>query len=159
MGGRVTVTMDMPMNLSSILFESEMTILEELGEESVQMAQEMWTGWKYGKYYPPEQKGTSFAGWKFKLLQAKQHKRGVEILNDAKSLATGDTYAGYVHRAGTPKNDLVWLKVMDRMRRELVPESMDRLMAELKANANRDRTVIELEPNRADALVEVFKIQ
>jgi len=159
MGGRVTVTMDMPMNLSSILFESEMTILEELGEESVQMAQEMWTGWKYGKYYPPEQKGTSFAGWKFKLLQAKQHKRGVEILNDAKSLATGDTYAGYVHRAGTPKNDLVWEKVMDRMRKELVPESMDRLMAEFKANANRDRRVIELEPNRADALVEVFKIQ
>jgi len=159
MGGRVTVTMDMPMNLSSILFESEMTILEELGEESVQMAQEMWTGWKYGKYYPPEQKGTSFAGWKFKLLQAKQHKRGVEILNDAKSLATGDTYAGYVHRAGTPKNDLVWEKVMDRMRKELVPESMDRLMAEFKANANRDRTVIELEPNRAEALVEVFKIQ
>jgi hypothetical protein len=159
MGGRVTVTMDMPMNLSSILFESEMTILEELGEESVQMAQEMWTGWKYGKYYPPEQKGTSFAGWKFKLLQAKQHKRGVEILNDAKSLATGDTYAGYVHRAGTPKNDLVWEKVMDRMRKELVPESMDRLMAEFKANANRDRRVIELEPNRAEALVEVFKIQ
>jgi len=33
------------------------------------------------------------------------------------------------------------------------------LMAEFKANANRDRTVIELEPNRAEALVEVFKIQ
>jgi hypothetical protein len=159
MGGRVTVTMDMPMNLASVLFESEMTILEELGEESVEMAQEMWTGWKYGQYYPPAQKGTSFAGWKFKLLQAQQHKRGVEILNDAKSLATGDTYAGYVHRAGTPKNDLVWLKVMDRMRKELVPESMDRLMAEFKANANRDRRVIELEPNRADALVEIFKLQ
>ena len=159
MGGRVTVTMDMPMNLASILFESEMVILEELGEESVALAQEMWTGWKYGKYYPPEQKGTSFAGWKFKLLQAQQHRRGVEILNEAKSLATGDQYAGYVHRAGTPKNDLVWLKVMDRMKKDLVPEAMDRLMAEFKANANRDRTVIELEANRADALVEVFKIQ
>ena len=159
MGGRVTVTMDMPMNLASILFESEMTILEELGEESVTLAQEMWTGWKYGKYYPPSQKGTSFAGWKFKLLQASTNKRGVEILNDAKSLSTGDKYAGYVHRAGSPKTDLVWLKVMDRMRKDLVPEAMDRLMAEFKANANRQRTVIELESNRADALVEVFKIQ
>lgn len=159
MGGRVTVTMDMPMNLATLLFESEMLILEELGEESVELAQEMWTGWKYGKYYPASQKGTSFAGWKFKLLQASKNKRGVEILNEAKSLATGDQYAGYVHRAGTPKNDLVWLKVMDRMRNDLVPDAMDRLMDEFKANANRQRTVIELESNRADALVEVFKIQ
>ena len=159
MGAKVSIRMDVALNLGSILFESEMVILEELGEESVELAQSMWTGWKYGKYYPPAQKGTSFAGWKFKLLQAQQHRRGVEILNDAKSLSTGDKYAGYVHRAGTPKTDLVWEKVMAKMRKDLIPESKDRLIAEFKANANRDRTVIELEANRAEALVEVFKIQ
>ena len=110
--------MDVALNLGSILFESEMVILEELGEESVELAQSMWTGWKYGKYYPPAQKGTSFAGWKFKLLQAQQHRRGGEILNEAKSLATGDQYAGYVHRAGTPKNCLLYTSPSPRDRQK-----------------------------------------
>ena len=68
MGAKVSIRMDVALNLGSILFESEMVILEELGEESVELAQSMWTGWKYGKYYPPAQKGTSFAGWKLQRV-------------------------------------------------------------------------------------------
>tara|TARA_R110000822_G_scaffold41703_14_gene113504 strand:+ start:2548 stop:3039 length:492 start_codon:yes stop_codon:yes gene_type:complete len=162
-GAKVKITMDMPMNLMSILFESEMVILEELGEESVELAQSMWTGWAYAPYggepYPEAQKGTSFAGWKFRLLQASKNQRGVEILNNAKDIETGEEYAGKVHRARTPKTDVVWLDVLARMKKELIPEAMDRLMAEFKANANRSRTVIELESNRASEVGEVFEIE
>ena len=56
MSGKVTVSINLP-DLAGVLFESELEVLENFGDESLDLIGGQWVGWKYGtplqvKYFP-----------------------------------------------------------------------------------------------------------
>tara|TARA_R100001443_G_scaffold18245_2_gene29108 strand:- start:7574 stop:8077 length:504 start_codon:yes stop_codon:yes gene_type:complete len=147
MSANVKVTLDLPMDLDGVLFESEMEVLEEMGEDSVILAKEHWQGWRYGPSYPEEQKGTSRSGWKFRMMRAGEfgYERGVEILNDAKARVgkeKGQMYAADIHRSGSRIRE--WTVVQDRIEDEILPDKITELKNRIIKNIGRKRKRVTL---------------
>ena len=164
MKAKVEIEMNMNMDLSGVLFESEMEVLETLGERSVSLARQQWVGWKYGKYYPPEQMGTSGRSWESRLMQPSETGemvRGIMVFNDAeiqrrqgtyepkywgrksgKSLSyknknVGKHYAAYVTRSTSTEPE--WEEVKRRIVVELIPDAITDLRDKIVANAGKNR--------------------
>ena len=147
MPANVKVTLDIPINLDGVLFDSEMEVLEELGEDSVILAKEHWQGWRYGPSYPEEQKGTSRAGWKWRMMRPGEFgfERGVEILNDATARVgrdKGQMYAADVHRSGSRIRE--WTVVLDRIEDEILPDKIRELGNRILKNIGRERRQVKL---------------
>mgnify|MGYP003134189191 CR=1 FL=1 len=147
MSANVAVSLDIPINMDGVLFESELVVLEEIGEDSILLAKEIWQGWKYGPNYPEIQKGTSRAGWKWRMMRPGEEgfERGVEILNDAKARVgpeKGQMYAADIHRSGSRVRE--WTIVQDRIEREILPEKVRELRRRIIENIGRERVQKDL---------------
>ena len=85
--------------------EQSGAVFEQWGAIVVEAIQEIWTGWV-------EETGTSQAAWYYEL-----EGNSLIVRNDA-------GYAGYVHRAGTPPDDLeavvVWNFLVEDQGQELL---------------------------------------
>ena len=173
MSAEVKVHLNLP-DLAGVLFESELEVLEDLGDESVSLAGQQWTGWKYGPNYPEEQKSTSNGAWAWQMMSPTeaggQYRRGVEITNDAQikprtgtkkngepysQNQVGKYYADYVHRSGSTELEVD--VVIERIRDELIPDALVSLTNAILSNAGRDRVIIDLEPNRVSD-IDVFDL-
>lgn len=135
------------LKLDQVLLESELEVLEEMGEKSVALAQQQWTGWKYKNVRQDAARGTSLRGWRYSLAENIEGRfvRGVEVVNKAKT-KRGDNYARWVHRANTPgitrfsDNGREWLVVQRRIKSEIVPKMVKKLKDQIMQNVGRHRT-------------------
>jgi len=168
MSAEVDIKMDVP-NLFGVLFDSEIEVLSDLGDDAVVLAGDIWQGWLYeplrkGVPYPEEQKGTSGAAWAWEMMSPNEegkNVRGIEIINNAEIKAhsavklngepysqagVGSYYAGYVTRRGShePEADVVVRKIKET----LIPDAVTALLRQILYNAGRDRVIMDLEPNR-----------
>tara|TARA_Y100001963_G_C6739796_1_gene428362 strand:- start:277 stop:837 length:561 start_codon:yes stop_codon:yes gene_type:complete len=180
MSGKVTITSSLGLKLNEVLFESEMRILEDLGEQSQALAWRQWTGWQYKNNYPKDHQGTSFRGWKFKLFQSSATGliRGVELFNDAtkkqrkgtkkngqpySSSGVGNTYARYVHRAGATvtagsDKNREWVLVRDKIKKELIPQATKALRDEIVNNAGKNRVRRSYRADKKSSNAQTFDI-
>ena len=160
MSANVEITLDIPINLDGVLFDSEMEVLEEIGEDSIILAKEQWQGWKYGPNYPEIQRGTSRAGWKWRMMNPGEDgfERGVEILNDAVAKVgpeKGEMYAADVRRNKGAERE--WLIVADRIEDEVLPEKVRELRKRIFENIGRERKRVTLRAMRG-TLTQNFDI-
>tara|TARA_R100000152_G_C6768901_1_gene194527 strand:+ start:279 stop:803 length:525 start_codon:yes stop_codon:yes gene_type:complete len=143
------------LKLDQVLLESELEILEEMGEKSVAVAQQQWTRWRYKNVPQDAARGTSLRGWRYSLAENidGQFVRGVEVVNKAKT-KRGKNYARWVHRANTPgikkysDDGREWVVVERRIRVEVVPKMVKKLKEQIIQNVGRHRTKREFRLDR-----------
>jgi hypothetical protein len=168
MSAEVDIKMDVP-NLAGVLFDSEMEILANLGDDAVWLAADQWRGWKYaplrkGVPYPEEQKGTSGAAWAWEMMSPNEEGkniRGIEIINNAEIKShsaiklngepysqnnVGQYYAGYVRRSKGSRLEVDL--VIENIKEQIIPGAIKSLLETILSNAGRDRVIMDLEPNR-----------
>jgi hypothetical protein len=176
---KVTLTVDLPRDISGMLLESERRVLTKAGTDSVKVAAEQWVGWKYGTQYSPARKypssqlGTSGGAWRFEENFTKA-PFGFQLINDAEikprdgskrngdpysTKSVGKRYARYVHRANTPASDEEWIVVWARVRKEVLPLAASALLKEIIANIGKERVVKEIRPERANIETEYMTIE
>ena len=180
---QINIQTSLGLALDEVLLESELEVLESLGERSVTAAREMWVGWKYGKNYPEEQRGTSGESWAFDLTEPDEGGgliRGVEITNDAEIQArvgeyrpmfwgreasytkpyantnVGDYYAAYVTRSGSSEPEVV--KVKQKIEQDLVPEARRELLDAIERNAGRSRVTRSFVVNKPSDTTDRFDV-
>ena len=180
MEGKVSLTIDLGLRLDEVLLESELSVLEDLGEKSQSLAWQQWVGWRYKGNYDKDHQGTSFRGWTFQLVapQGNSFVRGVAIINNAtkkqrkgnrkdgkpySSSGVGEPYARYVHRAGLSVSagsdeNREWVVVRDRIVKELIPPATKDLKDQIIANAGRNRVRKTLRADKVTAGSGTFDI-
>ena len=176
---KVTLTLDLPRDISGMLLESERRVLTKAGTDSVAKAAEQWQGWKYGTQYSPARKypasqlGTSGAAWRFEENFTKA-PFGFQLINDAEIKPRGGTkrgggaysnksvgkrYARYVHRANTPASNEEWRIVWALVKKDVLPKAAESLLKEIIANIGKERVVKEIRPERANIETEFMTIE
>lgn len=182
MSANVKISLDLPVDIQGTLFDSEFEVLAEAGEESKQIAREVWVGWKYGPNYPDEQRGTSAGAWKAVAMQpgAEGFTNGVQLLNEAeiqprsgtyevkawgrptgrsKSYANnqvGQFYAAYVTRSGSSRPE--WEVVFRRMVDEVLPDTERRLRDRILENVGKKRKRGEFKADRPGVGSQFFEV-
>jgi hypothetical protein len=182
MSANVKISLDLPIDIQGTLFASEFEVLEEAGEDSLQIASEVWVGWKYGPNYPKEQRGTSAGSWKVNPMQpgAEGFTNGVQLLNDAqiqprsgtyevkawgrptgrtKSYANnqvGQFYAAYVTRSGSsrPEYEVIFRRMVD----EVLPDTERRLRDRILENVGKKRKRGEFKADRPGTGSQFFEV-
>ena len=182
MSANVKISLDLPIDIQGTLFASEFEVLEEAGEDSLQIASEVWVGWKYGPNYPKEQRGTSAGSWKVNPMQpgAEGFTNGVQMLNDAqiqprsgtyevkawgrptgrsKSYANnqvGQFYAAYVTRSGSsrPEYEVIFRRMVD----EVLPDTERRLRDRILENVGKKRKRGEFKADRPGTGSQFFEV-
>lgn len=183
MNASVEITTNLNLKLDEVLLESELDVLQTLGEEAVTKARQIWTGWKYGPNYPEEQRGTSGESWAFDLMaptETEQHVRGIVIVNDAEiqerkgsyelkvfgkptgiqkpylNNQVGQKYAAFVTRSGSSQPE--WFKVFDVINQELIPQARRDLLDAIQKNAGKNRQRVTFETRTPTDAVDNFDI-
>ncbi len=183
MKANVEITTNLNLRLDEVLLESELDVLQTLGEKAVSKARQIWTGWKYGPYYPEEQQGTSGESWAFDLMEpteTEQHVRGIVIVNDAEiqerrgtyelkvfgkptgiqknylNNQVGEKYAAFVTRSGSSQPE--WFKVFDAINDELIPQARRDLIEAIEKNAGMNRQRVTFEAKKPTDAVDNFDI-
>jgi|TARA_R110000824_G_scaffold352089_1_gene539149 hypothetical protein len=161
MSGKVKAKIELP-DLSSAIHDATATTLTDLAGDALELIRgDIWKGFKYGKYYPNEQQGTSGNSWRINHLQPGEagFSYGFTLYNDAtiqartgtyepiywgrksgveksyKNTRQGQYYAAFVQKA-TDSEPLAAI-VEDRIESELVPEFETELLINiLNATAN-----------------------
>ena len=180
MDAKVSLTVELGLRLDEVLLESELAVLEDLGEKAQNLAQQQWVGWQYKGNYPKDHQGTSFRGWTFQTIapQGGGFIRGVAITNNAtkrqrkgtrkdgkpySSAGVGQPYARWVHRAGASvsagsDNNREWVVVRDRIVKELIPAATKELKDQIMQNAGRNRVRKTLRADKAGGAAGTFDI-
>ncbi len=183
MSAKIRITTQLDLKLDEVLLDSELEVLESLGEQAVNEARQIWTGWKYGEHYPEEQRGTSGESWSFNLTEPDGRGgfvRGVNITNDATIQSRGGTYtpkfwgrpasftkpysnkqvgeyyAAYVTRSGSsvPESEVVFNKIKN----DLVPIAERALRDAIERNAGRNRVTETFVVNNPSDTTDHFDI-
>lgn len=141
-GGAVNVTISVDLvDLKRRLLDDEVAILEGHADQNITDIQEAWQGWEYKKIPKNYEPGLSRAEWKRGRSQTTEGVREVEIVNNADH--GKGAYAGFVHRAGTPKEDIEAEK-MRKLVEDSVPALVDKLTASVQKNADAPQTAKKL---------------
>ena len=182
MSAFVRVSLDLPVDVEGTLFAEEFEVLQEAGEESVQLASDIWTGWKYAGKYPASQKGTSNASWSFVTMQPGEDgfTNGIQIENLAEvqprpgsyevvawgrktgrrkpyaNNQVGSYYAAYVTRSGSTRPE--WHVVFDRIKAQILPDTERRLRDRILENIGRKRRQESFEADMAGAPTHFFEV-
>lgn len=120
-------------DLKRRLLDDEVKILEAHADQNVADIQDAWQGWQYKRIPKDYEPGLSRAKWRRARSQTTEGVREVEIINDADH---GDgPYAGFVHRAGTPKEDLEATKMV-KLVQDSLPGLVDKLQEAVRRNAD-----------------------
>ncbi|MHC4432322.1 MAG: hypothetical protein ACYTBS_10825 [Planctomycetota bacterium] len=182
MSAKVSMSLDLPVNIQGTLFESEFEVLQEAGEEAEQLARSIWTGWKYGPNYPNEQRGTSNAAWRSVAMQPGDggYTNGIELRNFAeikarsgtyevkawgrltgrrKSYANnqvGQYYAAYITRSGQTKPE--WEVVFEQVKSQILPDTERRLRDRILENLGKDRLRETFDADRPGVGTQHFEV-
>lgn len=131
-GVECSVSVDLR-DLKRRLLDDEVAILEAHADQNVSDIQEAWQGWAYKKIPKDYEPGLSRAKWRRARSQSTEGVREVEIVNDADH--GKGAYAGFVHRAGTPKEDLEADKMIQLVQDSL-PDLVEKLQEAVQRNAD-----------------------
>ncbi len=144
-GVDVTIGVDLG-ELRRRLLDDEVAILEGHVDQNITDIQEVWQGWEYAKIPKNYEPGLSRAEWKRGRSQTTEGVREVEIVNAADH--GKGAYAGYVHRAGTPKEDIEAEK-MRKLVEDSVPALVEKLTAAVQKNADAPQKAKKLKRGTA----------
>lgn len=160
MSGKVTARIELPKLTNAIDDATAATLTQFAGDTLLMIRGDLWKGFKYGDYYPEEQKGTSGNSWKVTHLQPGEagFSYGFMLYNDAQVKARGGTkrngqpyantnagafYAGFVQKSGHPQQ--LWMEVVDSIETKLVPDFETELLINILNAAADGAVAVELE--------------
>jgi hypothetical protein len=163
MGGKIQVKIKLP-KLINAIDDATAETMHELASESLMLIRDdIWRGFKYGPYYPEEQRGTSGNSWQVDHLQRgeENYKYGFTLINNAtvqprtgtkkngdpySTKSVGNFYAAYVQKSGD--NEPLVNEVKQRINSDLVPDfEIELLINILNATAN-NVTSLDLEADK-----------
>jgi len=152
MSGKVTARIELP-KLTNAIDDATAETMTQMAADTLELIRnEIWKGFKYGPYYPEEQRGTSGNAWRINHLAPGESgfEHGFVLYNDAaiqprvgtkkngdpySNNSVGEFYAGYVQKSGESKP--LWMTVVHRIKTDLVPDFETELIINtLNATAN-----------------------
>jgi len=163
MSGKITASIKLP-KLINAIDDATAETMQTLAADSLELIRgDVWKGFKYGPYYPEEQRGTSGNSWQVDHLQRGEdnYKYGFTLINNAtvqprtgtkkngdpySTNSVGNFYAGYVQKSG--QTSPLWMTVVDDIETQLVPDfEIELLINILNATAN-NVTSLDLEADK-----------